>query len=158
MESGSKIGDGYGAVGAEELPVDDVEAVDSALHHIAEHHITQVERVIHDGLGDVTRLIFHHLLVVDPHLVLDGLRLKGFLKVVVGRGVDERRDVLKHKIQGVDGHLGLHLVKHIANVMGRRILLVEQVDEFISSFGKDVGGDRLVGRGHLKVNLVLELD
>ena len=124
-ETWCQKGQGHGAVGTEEVIVDEVESAYRTLQHIAKHHVAQVERVVHDGLGDVARLVFHHLFIVDPHLFLDGLWLKGFLEVLVGRGVDERGDMLQHEIQCVDSGFGFHFVKHIAYVMARRVFFVQ---------------------------------
>ena len=92
------------------MSVDEVEAADGAFHGIADDGLTQVERVVGDGLGDVACLVFHHLLVVDPHLRFHGLRLHGVLKSMVCGGVDKRGQVLQHEVQTIDGQLGLQLI------------------------------------------------
>ena len=80
------------------------------MQHLTKHYTTQVERVVGDGLGELARFVFHHLLVVDPHLLFNGFGFKRFRKSSVGRGVDEGWDVLDDEVEGIQRHFRFHAV------------------------------------------------
>ena len=84
FEGRSKIGKSYGAVGTEQVTINDIITYGRTIQHIAKHNASQIERVIGYSLGDVARLVLHHLFIVDPHLRFDGLRFHSLVKLVVG--------------------------------------------------------------------------